>query len=138
MKLTAHLVIAGAAQAIEFYKAAFDAVELFRAPSDDGRLMHATLQIGESQVYLCDDFPEYWDGKSRAPAKTGTTSVTLHLDVPDCDAAMAKAVAAGGTIALPAGDMFWGARYGKVVDPFGHEWSLSHPIAPPTGATPCQ
>lgn len=137
MKVIPHLCVAGAAKAIDYYKAAFGAVEAFRAPTEDGRLMHATLKIGESTVYLCDDFPEYWEGKSRSPLALGASPVTIHLDVSNCDAAMAKAAAAGGTIIMPAADMFWGARYGQVKDPFGHEWSFSHPIAAfdaPSGA----
>jgi PhnB protein len=124
-----HLVVKGAAAAIDYYKAALGAVELGRHPAEDGRLMHAALQIGGSTIFLCDDFPEYCGGVSQAPA--GPTPVTLHLGVPNCDAAIAQAVAAGGTVAMPAEDMFWGDRYGQVRDPFGHLWSFSHPLAKP-------
>jgi PhnB protein len=125
--LVPHLVVKGAAAALEFYKAALGAVELCRMPADDGRLMHAALTIGDSLLYLCDDFPEYCGGVARAPA--GPSPVTLHLSVPDADAAMARAAAAGATITMPADDMFWGDRYGKLTDPFGHEWSFSTPLS---------
>ncbi|QEL14298.1 VOC family protein [Limnoglobus roseus] len=129
MSLTPHLVVNGAAQAIDFYKQALGAIELMRMPSEDGkRLMHAALQIGNSQLFMCDDFPEYCGGKSRAPKAEAGSPVTLHLMVPDCDAAIDQAVAAGATVTMPAADMFWGDRYGKIVDPFGHEWSFSHPL----------
>jgi PhnB protein len=124
--LVPHLVVKGAAAALDYYKAALGAVELCRMPGGDGRLMHAAVQIGESMLYLCDDFPEYCGGVSRAPS--GPTPVTLHLSVPNVDAAIARAATAGATVTMPADDMFWGDRYGKVTDPFGHEWSFSHPL----------
>lgn len=131
MPIIAHLIVNGAVEAIEFYKKAFDAVEVMRMPADDGkRLMHASLTVGDSTLMLCDDFPEYCGGVSSAPGKVGS-SVVLHQDVPNCDAAIAKAAEAGGTVKMPAADMFWGARYGQVVDPFGHTWSFSHPLGKP-------
>ena len=126
----AHLVVKGGVAAIDFYKAALGAIELERHPSEDGRILHAALQIGSSCVYLSDDFPEYCGG-SRAPQ--GETPVTLHLNVPNCDAAMQQAHTAGATVTMPAADMFWGARYGQLTDPFGHRWSFSHPLT--TGQT---
>ncbi len=129
MAITAHLVVAGAAKAIEFYKEAFGAVEQVRMPAEDGqRLMHAQLQIGDATLMLCDDFPEYHEGKSHTPLALGGSSVTLHQNVPDCDAAIAKAAAAGATVRMPAQDMFWGDRYGQIVDPFGHTWSFATPL----------
>ncbi len=122
-----HLVVKGAAAAIDFYKAALGAVEIGRHPTEDGRLMHATLQIGGSFLFLCDDFPEYCGGASRAPS--GPSPVTLHLNVTNCDAAIDQATTAGATVIMPAADMFWGSRYGQVTDPFGHTWSFSHPLA---------
>ena len=127
--LVPHLVVKGAAAAIEFYKAAFGAVEVRRMPEMGGgpRLMHAELTIGDSTLMLCDDFPEYCGGGSRAPS--GPSPVTLHLCVPDCDATIAQATTAGATVTMPADDMFWGDRYGKLTDPFGHEWSFSTPLS---------
>jgi PhnB protein len=124
--LIPHLVVNGAAKAIEFYTHALGAVELARMPTDDGRLMHAALKIGDATIFLCDDFPEYCGGVSRAPRSA--SPVTLHLIVPNCDAAISQAANSGATVTMPASDMFWGDRYGKVVDPFGHEWSFSHPL----------
>jgi PhnB protein len=130
MAITAHLVVGGANKAIEFYKKAFGAHELQRMPAEDGeRLMHAHLKVGDADLFLCDDFPEYRGGKSSDPLKIGATSVTLHQYVPDADAAIAKAAAAGATVVMPAQDMFWGDRYGQVKDPFGHLWSFAHKLA---------
>ena len=88
--------------------------------------MHAELRIGGQTVYLCDDFPDMCeDGQSRNPKTLGTTSVTIHRYVGDCDAAIAQAQSAGASVAMPAADMFWGDRYGMVTDPFGHSWSFA-------------
>ena len=124
--LIPHLVVKGGAKAIEFYKAALGAEEVCRMPTPDGRLMHAALKIGDAHLFLCDDFPEYCGGVSRAPS--GPSPVTLHLCVPNVDAAIATAAAAGATVTMPAADMFWGDRYGQIVDPFGHAWSFSTPL----------
>jgi PhnB protein len=119
----------GAAKAVEFYKTALGAVEVARMPEENGpRLMHVELKIGDAAIFLCDDFPEYCGGTKRAPEPGKLTPVTLHLDVADCDAAISRAAAAGATVSLPAADMFWGDRYGKVTDPFGHEWSFAHSL----------
>lgn len=120
--LMPHLVCADASAAIDFYKKAFDAVELVRMPMPDGRLMHAQLQIGHSILMLHDEMPEWG---ALGPKARGGASVTIHRFVADVDAAVAKAVAAGAELKMPVGDMFWGDRYGVVVDPFGHAWSLA-------------
>ena len=120
--LTPHLICAGAAAAIDFYKRAFDASEQFRLPMPDGRLAHACLAIGDSTLMLVDEMPEHG---ALGPKALKGTAVCLHLYVPDTDAAIAKAVAAGATVTIPAADMFWGDRYGQVEDPFGHRWSLA-------------
>lgn len=117
-----HLVCAGAADAIGFYQRAFGAVEMMRLPAPDGRLMHASVRIGEAVVMLVDEMPEYG---ALGPKQLKGSPVTLHRFVPDVDAAMAKAVAAGATVVMPAADQFWGDRYGIVEDPFGHRWSLA-------------
>lgn len=127
--IVAHLVVKDAQAAIDFYQKAFGAKELMKMPAEDGkRLMHAELQIGASTVYLCDDFPEYCGGKSRAPGALGGTPVTLHQYVPNVDAAIARAQEYGAKVTMPAQDMFWGDRYGKVQDPFGHDWSFATPL----------
>lgn len=125
-----HLVVHDGPAALEFYQKALGAEVSFQMPAPDGkRLMHAALSVGGGGFMLCDDFPEYCGGQARAPKVTGTTGVTLHLNVPDCDAAVARMESAGGTVAMPPEDMFWGDRYAKVTDPFGHEWSFSSPIS---------
>ena len=125
--VTPYLVVSSGAHAIEFYKRAFDAVEVYRMPAPDGtRLLHATLNIRGSELMLCDAFPEY--GGNRGPDVVGNTTVTIHLWVPNADQAFAQAIAAGATVIMPLADMFWGDRYGKLRDPFGHEWSIAHHI----------
>lgn len=124
--LIPHLVCDPCSQAIEFYKKAFGAEEVRRAPAPDGlRIMHAQIRIGNSFVFLVDDFPEFCGGKSESPAALKGTPVTIHRYVEDCDAAIERAVKAGATVLMPAGDMFWGDRYGVVTDPFGHKWSFA-------------
>lgn len=120
--LTPHIVCAGAADAIEFYKRAFGAVEMMRMPGPDGRLMHAAVRIGDSVLMLVDEMPEY--GVLGPKARQGS-SVTLHHYVTDADAAFERAVAAGCTVAMPLDDMFWGDRYGQLDDPYGHRWSIA-------------
>lgn len=120
--VTPHLVCAGAADAIEFYKKAFNAVELHRLPGPGGKLMHGAIRIGDSTVMLADEFPE-WGNK--APKTLGGTPVTIHLYVEDVDAVFAQAVSAGATPTMPVADMFWGDRYGMLIDPFGHSWSVA-------------
>jgi PhnB protein len=120
--LTPHLVCNGAAAAIEFYKKAFDAVEIVRLPSPDGKLMHAMLRIGDSMLMLVDEFPEMG---AHGPKKLGGSPVTIHLSVKDAAAAVRQAEAAGATVKMPVTDMFWGALYGVLEDPFGHAWSVA-------------
>ena len=121
-----HLVCDRCADAIEFYKKAFGAEERSRMPAPDGkRVMHAEILIDGRPLFLADDFPEYCGGKATSPKALGATPVTIHRYVKDCDAAMKRAEDAGATIKMPAMDMFWGDRYGVVVDPFGHSWSFA-------------
>jgi uncharacterized glyoxalase superfamily protein PhnB len=120
--VTPHLTIRGAAEAIEFYKKALGAREIRRSPGPDGKLMHGEIQIGDSRIFLNDEFPEM--GASSPPALKGTP-VTMHLFVEDCDAVFEKAVKAGATVAMPLADQFWGDRYGLLVDPFGHRWAIA-------------
>src|SRR5881409_3224327 len=120
--ITPHIIAKDAAGAIEFYKRAFGAEELARMPGPDGKsVMHAELRIGDSLFMLADEFPSF---NCYGPKTIGGTPVSLHLYVQDVDAAFQKAVAAGATVKMPVADMFWGDRYGKVTDPYGHEWSL--------------
>jgi PhnB protein len=124
--LIAHLVCDPCSEAIEFYKRAFGAEELGRMPAPDGRrIMHAAIRIGNSVVFLVDDFPEFCEGKSQSPKALKGTPVTIHHYVENCDAAIKRAQDAGATVKMPAADMFWGDRYGVVTDPFGHQWSFA-------------
>ena len=120
--VTPHLVCAGAADAIEFYKKAFGAVEVARLPGPDGKLMHAMIRVGDSAIMLVDENPQY--GMLGPKALKGS-SVTIHLYVDDADACVARAVKAGAKVTMPLDDMFWGDRYGKLEDPFGHHWSVA-------------
>lgn len=120
--VTPHLICAGAADAIDFYKKAFNAVEVLRLPGPRGRLMHAMIRIEGSAVMLVDEMPE-WGALS--PKSLKGSPVTIHIFVPEVDAFMARAVAAGAKITMPVADMFWGDRYGKLEDPFGHHWSVA-------------
>jgi PhnB protein len=125
--ITPHLIVAGASEAIDFYKRAFGAEELSRMPfpNPDGtmKLGHAELLIGDSKLFLADEFPDYG-----SVGPSGSSPVTIHLYVTDADATFAQAVEAGATISMPLADMFWGDRYGKVIDPFGHHWSIAEHV----------
>jgi len=120
--VTPHLVCAGAADAIDFYKKAFNAVELSRMPGPDGKLMHAAIRIGDSVLMMTDEFPQ-WGGLG--PKTLKGSPITIHLYVENVDAAFEQAVAAGATVKMPVADMFWGDRYGMLDDPFGHHWSIA-------------
>jgi uncharacterized glyoxalase superfamily protein PhnB len=119
--VTPHLVCEGAAGAIDFYKQAFNAVEMSRMPGPQGKLMHAMVRIGDSPVMLADDFPDWG---SFGPKSLKGSPVTIHLYVEDVDAVVKQALAAGAKIKMPVDDMFWGDRYGILEDPFGHYWSV--------------
>ncbi len=126
--LSPHLIVDGAAAAIDFYVNAFNAVELGRVPGPDGRLIHAAVQINGSTVLLNDDFPEMQGGKSMTPIALGGTPVTIHLTVVDVDARFQQAIDAGATVIMALEDQFWGDRYGVLRDPFGHHWSMGQPV----------
>ena len=121
--VTPHLIVRGASEAIDYYKKAFGAVERFRMLGPDGKsIMHAELMIGDSIIFLCDEFPNM---DSKSPAALQGSPVTIHLYVEDVDAVFNQAVSEGGTISMPLKDMFWGDRFGEIVDPFGHHWSIA-------------
>jgi len=119
--VTPHLVCAGATEAIEFYQKAFGATELSRVPGENGKLMHASVRIGDSVVMLNEEMPEWG---AFGPKSLKGSAVTIHLYVENADAVFEQAVAAGARVTMPLDDMFWGDRYGKVEDPFGHQWSI--------------
>ncbi|HET6266909.1 MAG TPA: VOC family protein, partial [Acidobacteriota bacterium] len=122
---TPRLICRNAAAAIEFYKDAFGATEVFRFVEPNGRVGHAELRIGDAAVYLTDEAPEYG---TRSPLSLGGSPVEIHLDVEDVDAFTNRAVAAGAKLVRPVQDQFHGHRLGQIADPFGHEWKISTPV----------
>ena len=120
--LTPLVVVSPAAQAIDFYTRAFGAEEVSRMAGPDGSIMHAEIRIGDSIVMLGEENEEWG---TLSPLSTKGNPGSLHIYVPDVDAAFARAVGAGATVRYPLEDAFWGDRYGKVTDPFGHEWGLA-------------
>lgn len=121
--VSAHLIVRDAGKAMDFYKKAFGAEEIMRMPGPDGKsVMHGEIKIGNSTVMLCDENPQ-WNCLS--PAALKGSPVGIHLYVENADAAFDRAVKAGATPIMPLADMFWGDRYGKVSDPFGHQWSIA-------------
>ena len=120
--ITPHLTIKGAAQAMDFYKKAFGAIERSRMAGPNGAIMHASMKLGNSSIFLADEFPGM--DISRGPTTINGTTVVLHLYVEDCDKLFNQAVAAGAKVIMPLADQFWGDRYGQVQDPFGHVWSI--------------
>ncbi|CAH1670691.1 VOC family protein [Hyphomicrobiales bacterium] len=129
--LQPHLCLKGGEAAIAFYERAFGAQCTFKAMADDGkRVMHANLALFGSEVMLHDEFPEF-GGHVMAPTSLKGTAVAININLPtpaDVDAALAKAEAAGADVFLPASDVFWGARYGRLRDPFGHVWAFNAPL----------
>ena len=119
--LTPQLTCRDAARAIDFYKNVFGATEVTRMAGPDGKIMHAELKIGDSRLMVNDEFP----GIAVAPNPAAVHSSSLFLYLEDVDSAYKRAVAAGSRIDMPLDKMFWGDRYGKVTDPFGHQWGLA-------------
>lgn len=116
------LTVAGAAGAIEFYKAVFAAEEGNRVYREDGvSIAHAELKIGDSLVILCDENPAFG---IYAPTTIGASPVSVHLYVTDIDAKWERALEAGAIVLVPLADTYWGERYGRFIDPYGHVWSL--------------
>lgn len=126
--LSPHLVCAGAAEAINFYRAAFGATELVRLSGPEGKLMHACLAMNGSSVMLVDENRDYG---LLSPQALNGSPVTIHLFVKDVDAVVQRAVQAGASVTMPVQDMFWGDRYGVIEDPFGHRWSVATPQRQP-------
>jgi PhnB protein len=119
--LTPFLTVRDAARAIEFYKQAFGAEERGVMKGPDGKVMHAELKIGDSIIMLSDEFPEFG---SVSPQTIGGSGLGLHIYLDNVDAAFDRAVKAGAQVEMPVMDQFWGDRYGKLRDPFGHKWSI--------------
>ncbi|HEV2470942.1 MAG TPA: VOC family protein [Candidatus Sulfotelmatobacter sp.] len=121
--LTPYMTVRNATRAIEFYKQAFGATERGVMKDPSGRVMHAELQIGDSIIMLADEFPDF--GAVGPDTKGGGTSMGLHIYVNNVDQAFDRAVKAGAKVEMPVMDQFWGDRYGKLKDPFGHKWSIA-------------
>jgi PhnB protein len=119
--ITPQLTCRQAGRAIEFYKNAFGATEIMSMPTPDGKVMHAEMQIGDSRFMIGDEFP----GMSAAPDPSASPSSSLYIYTEDVDAVFNQAVQAGAKVDMPPTDMFWGDRYGKVTDPFGHRWGIA-------------
>jgi PhnB protein len=120
--VTPYLIIRGAADAIDYYKKAFGATELFRFPAPEGKIGHAEMKIGDSPIMLADEFPEMG---YKGPQSLGGSPVSLMIYVEDVDTVFNRAVEAGATVKEAVTDKFYGDRMGSVVDPFGHVWHVS-------------
>jgi PhnB protein len=120
--LTPFLTIRDAAKAIEFYKSAFGAQERGVMKAPDGKVMHAELKIGDSIIMMSDEFPDFG---AVSPQALGGSASGLHIYVENVDATFDRAVKAGATVEMPVMDQFWGDRYGRLKDPFGHKWSIA-------------
>ena len=125
-RVTPHLTVRDAAKMIEFYKKAFGAEEVSRAPGPDGQsVLHAEIRIGDSPVFLNDEFPEMG---AVSPLDAKTTPVTLHLYVEDADKQFQQAIDCGCEVVMPLADQFWGDRVGRIIDPAGHVWNIASRI----------
>ncbi|HAP77738.1 MAG TPA: hypothetical protein DCR14_16860, partial [Acidimicrobiaceae bacterium] len=124
--VTPYLTVDGAAAAIDFYVAAFGAVEHHRLVGDDGRIGHAEIAIGNSRIALADEYPDYG---AIGPLRLGGSATKFTLEVADADAVFARALALGATQVRPVDDQFYGFRQGMLQDPWGHQWSIGSPIA---------
>jgi len=122
---TAYLTISGAEAALDFYTRAFGAKEILRMPGPNGKIMHAEMMIGDSHLMLAD---ESLSGETRSPKTLNGASASVFLYVQDVDSVFAQAIKAGARENVPVQNMFWGDRFGKLTDPFGHKWMLASHI----------
>jgi PhnB protein len=120
--VTPYLAVKGAAKAIDFYKQAFGATELFRMQSPDGNIGHAEIKIGDCIIMIADEYP---DMKWLSPTSIGGSGTLLMIYTDDCDAMFNRAVGAGGKETRPLADQFYGDRSGTIEDPFGHKWTIA-------------
>jgi len=124
--ITPHLVVNNGVDAIEFYKRAFGAVVLYRYNGPDNKsIIYVKLRIGDSPVLLSDDFPDTEGISCRSPKSIGGSTVVIHIYTEDVDKLFNQAISAGATVITPVTDMFWGDRYGQLMDPYGHFWSIA-------------
>ena len=120
--VTPYLCVNDAAGAIEFYKRAFGAQETVRMDAPGGKIGHAELKIGDSMIMLSDEMP---GGGCRAPSSLGGTTTSVFLYIEDVDSLFNQAASAGAKVEMPPADMFWGDRFAKLSDPYGHSWALA-------------
>lgn len=120
--VTPYLIVSGAAQALDYYKMAFDAQEIMRMPSPDGKIMHAEIQIGSARIMLADEVPQMGH---KSPQTLGGSGVGLMLYVTDVDDTFQRAVSGGGQVVRPVINQFYGDRSGTITDPFGHQWTIA-------------
>jgi PhnB protein len=118
-----YLSVTGAKDAVAYYTRVFDCEPLVSMSMPDGRLMHCEFRVGEARFFLSEELPEH--GGTPSPMSLGGTSVAIHLYVDDCDAMLVRMKESGATILMEPEDMFWGERFGRARDPFGHEWGVS-------------
>jgi PhnB protein len=124
-----HLIVSNGQAAVDFYKAAFSAEAGHQMMAPDGqRLMHGELILDGHKLFISDEFEPHEGGTIKSPQTLGGTSARVTLLVDNADATVARAVAAGARVLMPVEDMFWGGRYGKIVDPFGHEWGINQQL----------
>ena len=124
-----HLIVPDGLAAIEFYKSVFGAEEGHRMMAPDGkRLMHGEIVLDGHKFFLSDAFEASEGGTLKSPQALGGTCVRITLEVADADALVERAVAAGASVLMPLENLFWGARYGKILDPFGHEWGINQQL----------
>jgi PhnB protein len=124
-----HLIVPNGLAAIDFYKSVFGAEEGHRMMAPDGkRLMHGEIVLDGHKFFVSDQFSESEGGTCKSPQTLGGTCVRITLMVDDADGLVERAVAAGARVLMPLQDLFWGARYGKILDPFGHEWGINQQL----------
>ena len=123
------LIVRDGPAALDFYKNVFGAVEVHRMMKPgSSKLMHGELTLDGHKFFVCDEFPASEGGTCKSPETLGGTGVRITLLVDDADRTVERAVAAGARSTMPVQDMFWGGRYGKIVDPFGHEWGINQQV----------
>lgn len=124
-----HVIVSDGLAALGFYEAAFGAVKGHSMMAPDGkRLMHGELTLDGHKFFVSDEFSESEGGSCKSPQTLGGTCVRITLQVDDADKTVERAVAAGARVLMPVADMFWGARYGKIIDPYGHEWGINQQL----------
>ena len=122
--VTPYLVQKDTNKALDYYQKAFGAEVIMSMPGAGGKIMHAEMKIGDSFVFMSDEFPE-WSPDTKSPQTVGAVTGTVFLYVTDVDAVYKRAVDAGARSIMPPSDMFWGDRFGKVADQFGHHWGIA-------------